>query len=299
MRATCGTPAAHVSLDMQPFTRETVVDRRQPAIRWSAVLAGTAIALGLWGVLQLLGAGLGLAAIDPDDATSARGAVIGTGAWSVLAPMIAMFAGGFVAARLANTYDRRVAGTHGVVVWGLASIGGLITITWLASALEVGAVQPRVVSSNVDNALIEDASSMMLPINNRLRLAGKPTITAEQLVASARAAYDDDGFDRKDFVEQLDKRTALNEKEATEVANHLGPRVEELVGRAHRTTPAEFATLRAMENTGKGMLALSLSILLGIGTAILGAILALRPLGRDERNPHITAPYPIPTPPIE
>ena len=114
---------------MQPITRE-IIDRRQPAIRWGAVLAGTAVAVGLWGVFQLLGIATGLTALDPDDARSAKSAAIGIGAFSVLAPLVATFAGGFLAARLANTWDKRVAGTHGAVVWGFVPSGQFSNSCW-------------------------------------------------------------------------------------------------------------------------------------------------------------------------
>ena len=55
---------------MQPtISRETIlIDRRQPTLRWSAVFAGVACSAGFWMLLQLLGMGIGLAAIDVDNA---------------------------------------------------------------------------------------------------------------------------------------------------------------------------------------------------------------------------------------
>src|SRR3954471_20409705 len=110
---------------MQPITRE-IIDRRQPAIRWSAVLAGTAAAIGLWGVFQLIGLGAGLTALDPDNAKSLKHAAVGMGAFSALAPLVACFGGGWLAARLCNHYDHKVAAGHGIVVWGLTTVAGLI-----------------------------------------------------------------------------------------------------------------------------------------------------------------------------
>src|SRR5436190_6171171 len=110
---------------MEKITRETIIDRRQPLIRWSAVLAGSALAVGLWILLQTLGMGLGLAAVDTDDAGSLKGVGIGTGIWSLIAPLIAMFFGAYVAGRLAVTHDRRIGAIHGSVMWGLATVVGL------------------------------------------------------------------------------------------------------------------------------------------------------------------------------
>jgi len=287
---------------MQPITRE-IIDRRQPAIRWSAVLAGTAVAVGLWGAFQLLGLGAGLASLDPDDVRSAKGAVIGMGVWSVLAPLIATFVGGFVAARIAGTYDKRNAAGHGFVVWGLTTAAGIVVTLWMASAAAVGVARSshpdmmRHRNVGADDArLYRDAEQAIAPINVRLKLAGKAEISPNALIAAARAANTDDGFDADKFIDKLDDRTGLDKAGATDVANQLGPRASALVMRTPLATTHERDALQAAETTGHGLLALSIAMLLSIGTAILGAMLALRNIrGRDVR-PHTTAPYPVATP---
>lgn len=300
---------------MQPITRETITDRRQPAIRWSAVLAGTAVAVGLWGVFQLLGIGAGLAALDPDDAMSARGTALGIGAWSVLAPLIATLVGGYVAAKLANTYDRRVAGTHGFVVWGLTAIVGLMATLWMVKSAAVGAMHAEAAADRQEmtrpNAAAgvsdanREAQDALMPINQRLRLQGKAQINPDQLVAAARESMDDNEFDSEKFVEKLDDRTALNRDEAKEVATQLGPRAAGLAQRAPAATAREHDAIDAAKNAGKGLLTLAISILLSIATAILGSLLALRRFGKDkddrgrevrERDVHTTAPYPAQSP---
>src|SRR5688500_20368747 len=112
---------------MKPiFSRETVVDRRQPQIHWGAALAGSALALGLWNLFNLLFIGGAMTAIEPDELDSISKFGIGTGIGSVLAPLIAMFIGGLVAGRLASHFDRRVAAGHGALVWALSSVLGLV-----------------------------------------------------------------------------------------------------------------------------------------------------------------------------
>jgi MFS family permease len=125
---------------MRPITRETILDRRQPSLRWTAVFAGAVVAIALWVVLQLIGMGAGLAAVDLDDSGSLRNVGVGTTVWSVLAPLIALFVGGLVAGRLATTFDHKVAVGHGVVTWAIASLAGVIAVAWLVSAIAHGAV---------------------------------------------------------------------------------------------------------------------------------------------------------------
>ena len=280
---------------MQPIiSRETIVDRRQPAIRWSAVLAGTAVALGTWGVFQLLGLGAGLTAIDPDDVRTVKHATLGISAFSVLAPLIATFVGGLFAARLASTYDRKVAVEHGVLTWGLTAALGLVATMFIAKAAAVevahGPTLQQIGAS--DSALYRDADSALVPINERLKAEGKEPIMANALIAAARAANTDEGFDTERFIDKLDDRTALDHAGATAVANQLGARASSFVHRAPLATNDEHDRLAAAKSAGHGLLALGLAILMSIGTAILGALLAVK--AREDR-PHVTAQYPVPT----
>ncbi|HEY5946671.1 MAG TPA: hypothetical protein VIV40_14310 [Kofleriaceae bacterium] len=125
---------------MKPIARETILDRRQPSLRWTAVFAGAAVAVALWVVLQLIGMGAGLTAVDLDDSGSLRNVGMGTTVWSMLAPLLALFAGGLVAGRLATTYDHKVGAAHGLVVWAIASLAGVVAVAWLVSAIAGGAV---------------------------------------------------------------------------------------------------------------------------------------------------------------
>ena len=120
---------------MRPITRETITDRRQPALRWSAVFAGATVAVALWVLLQMLGMGIGMAGIDLDDAGSLRSVGIGTTVFALLAPLIALFIGGLVAGKLATTYDERVGATHGFVTGAIGSLAGLAVMIGMIGML--------------------------------------------------------------------------------------------------------------------------------------------------------------------
>lgn len=123
---------------MRPITRE-IIDRRQPGLRWTAVLAGALVSVALWMLLQMIGMGAGMAAIELDDAGSLRSVGIGTTVWTLVAPLIALGIGGFVAGRLASTYEDRVGAMHGFVTWAIASIVGLLAIVSMIGMLTGGA----------------------------------------------------------------------------------------------------------------------------------------------------------------
>ena len=126
---------------MRPITRETITDRRQPALRWSAVFAGVVVSVALWMLWQLFGMGAGLAAIDLDSYGSLRSVGIGTTVWSMIAPLFAMLVGGIVAGRLATTFDQKVGAMHGFVVWSIASVIGLVAMACMLSMLVHGAIR--------------------------------------------------------------------------------------------------------------------------------------------------------------
>jgi hypothetical protein len=120
---------------MRPFSREAIVDRRQSQLRWSAVIGGAAFAIGVWILLQTLGMGVGLSAVDVDDAGNLKGIGIGTGVWSLIAPLIAMFVGALLAGRLCGSRGRAVGAMHGAVMWALALMFGLWALLSIVSAV--------------------------------------------------------------------------------------------------------------------------------------------------------------------
>ena len=87
-------------------------------VSWGAVFAGLVIATALQVVLTVLGAAIGLTALDGRDSGRAFG--IGAGIWALLVPIITLYVGGSTAGRLASVRDRADGFIHGALVWGLA-----------------------------------------------------------------------------------------------------------------------------------------------------------------------------------
>jgi hypothetical protein len=304
---------------MKPISREAIIDRRQPFMSWGAVLAGTVLAVGLWVLLQALGMGLGLAAIDTDDAGSLKGAGIGTGIWSIIASLIAMFAGAVLAGRLAGTRDSKVGAMHGSVMWALATGIGLWAMVSIISGLASGAARiggaavgatSSVVSGavagsdklgDVGQALGIDASDLVAPINERLRAQGKLGVTADQLNATARAVAQrgvrQGKLDREVLVEELARNTQLSRADAEDIADQFGARYEELATQVGSRVDqlgedAKHTALEAADKTGKAMLAGGVMMLLSLGAALVGGALGARNTARNLgiRTPIETVP---------
>lgn len=245
---------------MQPITRE-IIDRRAPAIRWSAVLAGTAAAIGLWGVFQLIGLGTGLASLDPDDARSLRHAAVGMTGLSVLAPLVATFVGGWLAARLCAHSDRKVAAGHAFVVWGLTTAAGLVATLWMASAAAIGAA------------------------HTRHDVAYDRTYVVDDVAVTDETAGPDRPIDAPVVKTTPSANQITRAHEAVDPVPATTGRIDDP---ALRLAPEDRVAMARAKEAGKGFLTLGVAILLSIGTAILGALVGLRTF---ERRPHTTAPY--------
>jgi hypothetical protein len=306
---------------MKPISREAIIDRRQPFMRWGAVIAGTVLAVGLWILLQTLGMGLGLSAIDTDDAGSLKGAGIGTGIWSIIAALIAMFVGAMLAGRLAGTREPRVGAMHGSVMWALASGIGLWAMFTVVSSLASGAARIGGVAADATSSVVSgavaggdnigaagkalgiDASDMVAPVNERLQAQGKPTVTADQLNATARAVAQrsvrEGRFDRQVLVDELAKNTQLSRADAEDIANQFSARYEELSTKASAKVEqlgegAKHTALEAADKTGKALLLGGLMMLLSLLSALAGGALGARNTARETivRAPIETVPPP-------
>lgn len=308
---------------MQPtISRETVlIDRRQPSLRWSAVFAGAACSIGFWILLQLLGLGIGLAAIDIEDVRTLRGAGVGTTLWSLVAPLIAMFLGGLIAGKLAQTIDRKVAGAHGLVMWALTSILGLCATIWIVTMVASGAARHRgALFDSPDSSMLArdaaeptalrelgiDAAELLAPINQRLSGQGKPTITIEDFEAALRGVVRSGiargDFDQELLIDQLVANTQLSHAEATDVERQIEARLDTGDGRAHALERrVERHVLGTVDTAGKALTTVGVSLLLSLLSSVLGAIVALRqPRRPGERRSggRTTEPgFPAPTEP--
>jgi hypothetical protein len=299
---------------VRPISRETIIDRRQPLMRWGAVFAGTALAVGLWILLQTLGMGLGLAAVDTDDAGSLKAVGIGTGIWSVIAPLIALFIGAYVAGRLAGAREVRVGGTHGAVGWSLATVIGLWAMVSIVSTLASGAARIGGAAAHVTGTAISgatragggvgaamsalgiDPNDLLGPINQRLSQQGKPPITADQLQKTlqdvAQRGLHEGQLDREVIVESVARNTALSRADAEDVASQIETRYRDIANRAGERVQevgeqATHVALETADKTGKALLLGGVMMLLSLASATGGGMLGARSTARRIRRDEI------------
>lgn len=120
-----------------------------PRISWGAVLAGGVVAVAIGALLNLLGLAVGTTVVDATHAQtpSAGSFSIAAGIWLMVANLIGLLGGGYVAARLSGSTDETDSILHGLSVWAIG---------FLISALVLG----NVVAGTASTAF-QGASSML------------------------------------------------------------------------------------------------------------------------------------------
>ncbi|HSS00946.1 MAG TPA: hypothetical protein VLM79_28010, partial [Kofleriaceae bacterium] len=225
------------------------------------------------------------------------------------------------AGKLAHTYDRKLAGAHGLVMWALTSIVGLCATIWIVGMVAAGAARHRGAFDGPESMAWEgerepaairqlglDAASIVDPINDRLSAQHKPTITTAQLEASLRgvmrSGINRGSFDQELLVDQLVANTRLSRADAAEVERQVEAQLGTSDTRPHAVERRiERHALDATDAAGKALTGAGLSLLLSLATSILGAVLALhrrRDKGDrgDRRTRHATEPGFSPADPV-
>ncbi len=109
---------------------------------WGAIFAGLFVTIGVFLMLQLLGAGIGLSAVDLTgrEVTSARSLGIGAAIWWLIMGLISLFIGGWVAGRLASLPNKLDRALHGLTTWGFFYVVLFLLATTALSALVGGGI---------------------------------------------------------------------------------------------------------------------------------------------------------------
>lgn len=254
----------NLSYSDQPYGRPAFLKR----ISWSAVFAGVLVAIVSQILLTLLGLGIGLSTIDPvTERNSTAGLGTGSAIWYAVSSLLSLFAGGWVAGRLASAPRLFDGVIHGVLTWCLAT---LLTIYFLtttlgsiiggasrlvgslvntagsavaAAAPSIGnAVQDQLKENGVDlNNL--DLKDLKDEANRLLRQTGDPDLNPNVLERKADRA----GEQAKSAAE----RAASNPQAADDVAGGLFGRLFKQGQATVNSVDREDAVNVVMKRTGK------------------------------------------------
>lgn len=112
-------------------------------VNWGAVFAGAAMALVVHLLLSIIGLAIGVSSVDPNgpDNPSVETFSIGAGIWWALSGIIAAFAGGIAAGRLAGTPKESTAAWHGLMSWAVTTLFIFYIVSTAVSSVTTSAVQ--------------------------------------------------------------------------------------------------------------------------------------------------------------
>lgn len=255
-------------------------------ISWGAILAGALVAIVVGASLNILGAGIGLTAVDVQARdTPAAGTMGLAGAvWLVVSNLLGLALGGYVAARLSGTSDRSDATLHGAAVWATA---------FLVSAMLLGNVVSGA-ASTAGSALSGVLGTLSSGAGQVVRSAA-PQVDPGQIAERARAALSGPADPARMTTEQrgaaiteilgrriaggdlsADDRTRLNRLVAAEAGiseQDAAARVQAYEAQAQQT--AQEAERRARAAADASAKAASVTAFSLFAALVLGAIAAI------------------------
>ncbi len=194
-------------------------------VSWGGIFAGGVVAVALMILFTTFGIGIGASILDPQyDANPGAGLATGSAVYLVVTQLIALGAGGFVAARLAGIPRPVTSALHGAAVWSVATIflafaaiSGAGTVFGVAStalsstASAVGSAGEAIVPDDLSlpdpGALASRISLDALPDEVRASLQ-EQGITEENIRQEASEAF-------RNVFSQAEQEEALSEARAT------------------------------------------------------------------------------------
>jgi len=218
-------------------------------VSWGAIIAGAVIATAVMTVFTLFGVGIGAAIIDPQyDQNPAEGVSLSTGIYLIVTQLIALGAGGFVAARMAGIPRTVSSLLHGASVWAVTTVfmawasvmgagamfgaaGSLLSGTASSVASASEALVPDNVSLPDPSNLAEQLSMNDLPdeLQESLRENG---ITEENLRSEARAAFRDVFSEREQEAAMAEVKSTIRDMVTSpqDISADLDAFIEDMVG---------------------------------------------------------------------
>jgi hypothetical protein len=135
----------HTDRHGEPVVRTSATDDAHAMllnkVSWGAIFAGVAVALVTQVLLTMLGAGIGIATLDPgtgDNPEASTFSII-AGIWWVLSGIVASYLGGYIAARMSGKTLATSGALHGLATWAVTTLLVLYLLTSTVGSIIGGA----------------------------------------------------------------------------------------------------------------------------------------------------------------
>lgn len=241
------------------------------SIRWSAVIAGFAVGLGVHVLFVLIGIAAGLAVVGAGERPEGESISIAAATWNTVSMLIAAFIGGYVASRSSGLRRTSDGMLHGVVSWGA---------TMLFFAILTGSVTGKALGGMfgiaADTATTAAASAVVTP--------------GESGVGELLSSFE--RGDRAATVNVLQNRFGMS----PEQANRAAEQALAMAGRLPSGAQAQAEQIDVAQTASAASAWLSaailLSLLAGAGGGLLGARGARRPIVPERHEHHVVSTTP-------
>ncbi len=162
-----------------------------PRISWGAVIAGAIVAVVVGLMLNVLGIAVGASAVDATSGETPSGTTFGivSGIWLLVANLIGLAVGGYVAARFSGTADDTDGVLHGLSVWGIGYLLSAVLLGNIIAGTASTAVQgASSILGGVASGAGQAASAAAGPAQQAVQ-----GVNPQQLIERARTALQTGG----------------------------------------------------------------------------------------------------------
>lgn len=268
-------------------------------VSWSSIFAGVTTAIAVQLLLNLLGMGVGAATINPQQGQPGQGLAVGAAIWFVLSSIISLFVGGWVAARLSGTPNKKDGALHGFVTWALASLILFYLLSTAIGSLVGGATSVLGQTAS----LAARGAAVVTPAATNV-IAQATGVTPEQVQSEAGDIARDSNFqafvagvvrngqvtpqDRQALANLLVERRNMSMQEANATIDRWQAQIAQTAQQTKQT--AAHAETTAASGVSKGAFGSFFALLLGLASAVAGSWIGTQEFVRSRSvGPRIAA----------
>ena len=221
----------------------------QKGVSWRAIFAGTVCVLSIMLLLNLFGLALGLGTINPTEESNPFSG-IGTGSiiWWILSNLLALFVGGYVAARVGVSFSNKSGIVQGIMTWALYTLISAWLLTSVVGSIlsGVGSVVSGVLST-AGNAVSQVTQSQGQ--NQNQNQNQQLDISLEQakqqfyslLEDADKKALDPDNIEQN--AQQALNQAQNNAQDAVTSPGNIGTEIEQIFNNAKNQFEGTFEAI--------------------------------------------------------
>jgi hypothetical protein len=250
-------------------------------LSWGAIWAGLFVTLAVFVTLQLLGAGIGLSAVNLTGprTSSPTGFGIGAAVWWLVVGLISLFIGGWVAGRLSAQPSKLDRMLHGFVTWAFFYVVMLWAVTTTFAAVAGGSLSllgkslsaaGQAAASPQGQQAMQQQGLSLSAIQQELSSALGAGASNQGDLATSISNYfkgNKSQQDRQQLAAAISQKTGKSEAEANQMIDNLDQKAQQ----------AKQTGEQAVNVTGATLIGLAISMILGAIVAVLGSLAASAP----------------------